>query len=166
MMVFYIGSFIMSMEVEVEDRFEKFTFLINKIYRDIQKLKLITLKKYGLKGSHMMCLYHLGQVQDGVNFKELCEICDEDKGLISRNLSYLKDKGLVDYDVSDTKKYKTKLRLSDKGIQVFNEIQEITSNVCNKVYLDKDDESLDLFYKDLEDISIKIDDYLNGEQNK
>lgn len=42
-------------------RFENFTFLINKIYRDIQKIKLFELKKYGLKGSHMMCLYHLGR---------------------------------------------------------------------------------------------------------
>ena len=45
-------------------RFENFTFLINKIYRDIQKIKLFELKKYGLKGSHMMCLYHLGREKE------------------------------------------------------------------------------------------------------
>ena len=68
-------------------RFENFTFLINKIYRDIQKIKLFELKKYGLKGSHMMCLYHLGREKEGLDFKTLCDLCDEDKGLISRNLT-------------------------------------------------------------------------------
>lgn len=139
-------------------RFENFTFLINKIYRDIQKIKLFELKKYGLKGSHMMCLYHLGREKEGLDFKTLCDLCDEDKGLISRNLSYLRKEGYITGDLEDDKVYKKKFKLSEKGGKIFEIIEEKTKNLSLKVYLDKDEKEIENFYKNLEEISNKISD--------
>lgn len=139
-------------------RFENFTFLINKIYRDIQKIKLFELKKYGLKGSHMMCLYHLGREKERLDFKTLCDLCDEDKGLISRNLSYLRKEGYITGNLEDDKVYKKKFKLSEKGGKIFEIIEEKTKNLSLKVYLDKDEKEIENFYKNLEEISNKISD--------
>ncbi len=144
------------------ERFENFTYLINKIYRNIQKLKLRTLKKYGLKGSHMMCIYHLGKNDKALSFKELCDICDEDKGLISRNLSYLKKEKYVNEITDENKIYKGKLELSKKGREAYNEIHQVTVEITEKIYLDKEKTSLDTFYKNLEEISDKIELAVKG----
>ncbi len=143
------------------ERFENFTFLINKIYRDIQKIKLTALKNYGLKGSHMMCIYYLGK-EEGLSFKKLCELCDEDKALVSRNISYLKKEGYIEKE--DKKKYKSELKLSSEGKNVFNEIQDITTTLCEKVYFDKEKIAIDEFYKNLETISIRLDEIIKGDQ--
>ncbi len=144
------------------ERFENFTYLVNKIYRNIQKIKLMALKKYGLKGSHMMCIYHLGKENRKLSFKELCDICDEDKGLISRNLSYLKKEKYVNEITDDNQIYKGKLELSEKGKEAFNEIHQLTVKICEKVYLDKEKTSLDDFYKNLEEISDRIELLVKG----
>ncbi len=139
------------------ERFEKFTFLINNIYRDIQKIKLSYLKQHGLKGSHMMCMYYLGQSPQGMTFKELCELCHEDKSLISRNLSYLKKAGYI-VDCSDSsKKYKSILSLSEDGKRVLEDIKDTTERIFCQVYLDKGENELDIFYDNLAEISSKID---------
>ncbi len=143
------------------DRFEHFTYLVNKIYRDMQKIKSQKLKNYGLKGSHMICIHYLGKSDDGLSFKELCEICDEDKGLISRNLSYLKKEDFVEELIGDKKTYKGKMILTEKGKEVFDAIQGITINICQQVYLDKEKTSLDSFYTNLEGISERIERIVN-----
>ncbi len=148
----------------MKDRFEHFTFLISKIYRDIQKIKSVELKKYGLNGRHMMCLHFLGTNEDGLSFKELCQLCDEDKSQVSRSLTYLRKEGIIEYVGDGSKKYKEKIRLSDKGRIAFESIDKITLDICERVYLNKDKYALDTFYQNLEQVSERISSVLEGEK--
>ena len=74
-------------------RFEDFVNLINTAYKDIQKIKSYEVKELGLKSSHVMCMFYLGQSEYGLTSNELCDKCKEDKAAVSRNLKFLAEKG-------------------------------------------------------------------------
>ena len=72
------------------NRFEKLTSGISQIYKGIQKIKKHKMSSLGLKGTHVMCLYHLSLHEEGLTATDLCNLCGEDKAGISRILADLK----------------------------------------------------------------------------
>ena len=72
----------------MQERFETFTVLINRISRDIRRIKNQEMAVYHLRSAHVSCLYYIYSL-DGVTSAELCEHCEEDKATISRALDYL-----------------------------------------------------------------------------
>lgn len=73
----------------MQERFEMFTVLINRISRDIRKIKNQEMTAYHLRSTHISCLYYIYSL-DGVTAAELCEHCEEDKATISVRWSILK----------------------------------------------------------------------------
>ena len=69
----------------MQERFETFTVLINRISRDIRRIKNQEMAAYHLRSAHVSCLYYIYSL-DGVTSAELCEHCEEDKATISRAL--------------------------------------------------------------------------------
>lgn len=74
--------------VILKKRFETFTVLINRINRNIRKIKNQEMAEYNLWSTHISCLYYLYQ-SEGLTATDLCECCGEDKATISRSLDYL-----------------------------------------------------------------------------
>ena len=72
----------------MQERFETFTVLINRISRDIRRIKNQEMAAYHLRSAHVSCLYYIYSL-DGVTAAELCEHCEEDKATISRALEHL-----------------------------------------------------------------------------
>ena len=72
----------------MQERFETFTVLINRISRDIRRIKNQEMAAYHLRSVHVSCLYYIHSL-NGVTSAELCEHCEEDKATISRALEYL-----------------------------------------------------------------------------
>ena len=62
----------------MKERFEIFTGLIHKISRNIKRIKNQELSEYGLRSTHVTCLYYLYSAQS-LTATELCERCEEDK---------------------------------------------------------------------------------------
>ena len=62
----------------MEQRFETFTVLINRIGRSIKRLKAGQMAQLELKGPYVSCLYYLYRCGP-MTAAELCERCDEDK---------------------------------------------------------------------------------------
>ncbi len=139
------------------NRFEEFTYIISKIYRSIQKIKLEELQKYGLKGSHMSYIYFIGKNEQGLSFKQINELSPDNKGLVSRNLKYLMDNDVIYKKIEDNKVYKGTFKLSQKGQEIFASITKRTEQLCEEVYLNKNEMQLEEFYKNLNDISEKLD---------
>lgn len=114
----------------MKERFKAFTVLIAKINRNIRRIKTEVMSEYNLKCPHVSCLYYLYS-EGPLTAKKLCEVCDEDKGAISRSVDFLINEGYIDNDVSDGKKYKNPLRLTEKGKIVggviANKIDEVLS---------------------------------------
>ena len=107
----------------MEDRFETFTVLIARISRSIRRLKAEEMERLGLKGPHVSCLYYLS-LYDELTAAELCERCDEDKAAISRSLDDLEKNGYITCASGAGKRYKSPLRLTERGKAVGRAIGE------------------------------------------
>ena len=102
----------------MKQRFETFVTAISQISRSLQRLKSSQMAEFGLKGTHVMCLYQLQQHEDGLTAARLTQLCDEDKAAISRCISELMEKNLVTSPDDTPKRYRKIITLTEKGRQV------------------------------------------------
>ena len=118
----------------MEERFAAFTVLIAKINRNIRRIKTEEMAEFHLKGPHVACLYHLttaGPLTAG----ELCDRCDEDKAAISRSLDFLEKEGYLVCDSSARKRYRSPLRLTEKGEATGRRIMEKIDRIVREATL-------------------------------
>ena len=87
----------------MKQRFETFTVLINRISRNIRRIKNQEMAEYNLRSSHISCLYYL-YLAEGLTATDLCERCEEDKATISRCLDYLETKPVSFHGVPEIPK--------------------------------------------------------------
>ena len=121
-------------------RFVEFMLLVNAAHKSLLKIKNLEVKDLGLKGSHVMCIFFLGQSESGLTAAELCEKCKEDKSAISRNLKALYDGEFVTFPENENN-YRLVITLSEKGKKAYSEILEIiekTVEECGKGLTDED----------------------------
>lgn len=106
------------------DRFAQFCTSIASIQRSILRIERVEMAKYGLKGPHANCLVAMARYPEGITAARLCEICDKDKAAISRTLSELEQAGMILRNISDGKRYRALLQLSEKGKEIANNVNE------------------------------------------
>lgn len=107
------------------DRFQTFTGFILELNRDLQRLKEMEMKPFGLRANHVMCLYYLGKHPEGLTVMELTEACREDKAAVSRSVAQLVEKKLVGGNFPENKRsYRTKLTLTPSGVQLVEKMNE------------------------------------------
>ena len=99
----------------MEDRFERFSYLIFEIGRCWHKLAAEEMAKYGLKGPHAIYLTTLYKHDDGVTAPELCELCGKDKSDVSRMMSIMEKKGLVTKEGNNRSLYRGLFKLTAEG---------------------------------------------------
>lgn len=137
-------------------RFETFTVLINRISRNIRKIKNQEMAEYNLRSSHISCLYYL-YLSKSLTATELCERCEEDKATISRSLDFLENNGYLVCESKNVKRYKSPLKLTDKGAEVAKKIADKISYFLEKISVELTEEERLQFYKYLTLISKGID---------
>ena len=98
----------------MKERFQTFTVLIAKISRNIKKIKNQEMAAYGLRSTHVSCLYYLYSASS-LTATELCERCEEDKATISRALDFLEAREFITCPSRAAKRYKSPLLLTPKG---------------------------------------------------
>ena len=134
-------------------RFEDFVTMITVCYKGIWRIKNMEMQEMGLKGSHVMCLYFLHRNPEGLTSAQLCQLCAEDKAAISRAVSSLLKMGYITYE---GKKYRAKLRLTEVGLRIARQEDEL---ICQWVGFCGDElteEERDVFYRCLGKIAEKI----------
>ena len=139
----------------MQERFETFTVLINRISRDIRRIKNQEMASYHLRSAHVSCLYYIYSL-DGVTSAELCEHCEEDKATISRAVDYLETNGFLLRGTS-AKRYKSPLLLTEKGRDAGKRIAEKIDTVLDTVSRTLTDEERAAFYRSLSAISRSLD---------
>ena len=135
----------------MQERFETFTVLINRISRDIRKIKNQEMADYHLRSAHVSCLYYVYSL-GSMTSAELCEHCEEDKATISRAVDYLETNGFLLRGTS-AKRYKSPLLLTEKGQEAGKRIAEKIDTVLDTVSRTLTDEERAAFYRSLSAIS-------------
>ena len=140
----------------MKERFETFTVLINRISRNIRKIKNQEMAEYHLRSAHVSCLYYL-YTNRGSTATDLCERCEEDKATISRALDYLETNGFLICESKSVKRYKSPLILTDKGNEVGEKIADKISSVLDAISDGLTEEERVAFYRSLFIISERLD---------
>lgn len=138
------------------ERFETFTVLINRINRNIRKIKNQEMSEYDLRSVHVSCLYYMNR-QAGITATELCEKCEEDKATISRAIDYLEQNGYLVCESRNTKRYKSPLVLTEKGKEVGEKISQKIAGVLDEISVGLSEEERKEFYRALSIISDELD---------
>lgn len=140
----------------MQERFETFTVLINRISRNIRKIKNQEMSEYNLRSAHVSCLYYLYS-GNNITATDLCERCEEDKATISRALDYLETNGYLTCESKSAKRYKSPLVLTEKGQVVGKKIADKISNVLDEISVGLTEEERIAFYRSLSIISDSLD---------
>lgn len=140
----------------MENRFETFTVLVNRISRNIRRIKLQEMADYGLRSTHISCLYYL-YTSDGLTATELCERCEEDKATISRALEYLETNGYLTCESQTAKRYRSPLLLTEKGAEMGRIIAGKIGAVLEGISSELSDEERRAFYHSLSVISESLE---------
>ncbi len=107
-------------------RFESFVTGITVCYKYIQRIKSMEMVEFGLKGTHVMCLFYLHHNPEGLTAAQLSALCAEDKAAISRTVSELRHQ---DYIVPESgKNYRAPLLLTAKGQSVAQKVDALIEN--------------------------------------
>ena len=149
----------------MENRFETFTVLVNRISRNIRKIKNLKMAEYGLRSAHISCLYHL-YAADNLTATDLCERCEEDKATISRALEYLETSGYLTCESKSVKRYRSPLALTEKGLKVSREIAEKVDLVLQEISTGLTEEERRAFYRSLSIISDSLDAVAKSSERK
>ena len=140
----------------MQERFETFTVLINRISRNIKKIKNQEMAEYNLRSAHVSCLYYL-YMHKGATATDLCERCEEDKATISRALDYLENDGFITRNPERTKRYNSPLTLTDKGNEAGEKIADKVSDVLNAISGGLTEEQRVEFYRSLSIVSESLE---------
>ena len=140
----------------MQERFETFTVLINRISRNIRKIKNQEMAEYNLRSAHVSCLYYL-YTNRGATATELCERCEEDKATISRAVDYLESNGFLTCESKNAKRYKSPLILTEKGNEAGKKIADKISGVLDAISDGLTDEERVAFYRSLSIISESLE---------
>lgn len=149
----------------MKERFETFTVLINRISRNIRKIKNMELEEYHLKSIHGSCIYYLYTTQN-MTATELCECCEEDKATISRALDYLEKNGYLTCKSPNEKRYKIPLILTEKGKEAGKKITDKIENVLQEMNDGLTEEEREAFYRSLSVISKSLNEVAEKYQRK
>ena len=140
----------------MQDRFETFTVLINRISRNIRRIKNQEMAEYQLRSVHVSCLYHLYTAK-GATATDLCERCEEDKATISRALDYLEENGFLTCQSKTAKRDKSPLLLTEKGAEAGSKIADKISAVLDAISGGLTEEERLAFYRSLSVISESLE---------
>ena len=132
------------------ERFIEFTSNIAQAHKQINRIKSEKMADYGLKASHVMCLFYIGKHPSGLTPGELIELCREDKAGISKCLNELKKQQLIETDNDNgAKKYRVRYRITSKGAGIYDNISRIIVEVVEKCGADLSEEERSVFYRSL-----------------
>ena len=131
-------------------RFQSFVTGITVCYKYIQRIKSAEMTEFGLKGTHVMCLFFLHHNPDGLTAAQLCQLCAEDKAAISRTVSFLQAGG---YIIAGEKKYRALLTLTPAGLEVARRVDGLIEQWVSLGGDGLTEEERTVFYKALEKIS-------------
>lgn len=100
------------------DRFQRFIFDISVIYHHWHRIATEEMRDYGLNGPYAVYFSTLYQYPEGLTAAGLCEISGRDKADVSRAISLMSKKGLVEKVTTGNSVYRARMVLTEEGRRV------------------------------------------------
>lgn len=129
------------------ERFTPFVLYIERISKNIKRIADEKMAPYGLRSAHVMCIMQLGKSENGFSSSELSEVCGVDKAFISRITTELLEKEYISKGEGNEGKYKVKFFLTEKGIDINNQLISIVMECLEKVDSHISVKKLEIFYE-------------------
>jgi DNA-binding MarR family transcriptional regulator len=142
-------------------RFDAFVSGITTCYKYIQRIKSMEMTEFGLKGTHVMCLYYLRQNPTGLTASQLCGLCAEDKAAISRTVSELRSRGYI--TTLSQKAYRAMLTLTATGQEVARKFDHLIEGWVSTGGDGLTEEERSDFYKALSSITDNLRSRIESE---
>jgi len=135
-----------------DDRFLRFSFAIDQIAKNLQKIKNEKLARFGLRSMHLMCLFQLDKHPEGLTGTELAHRCQVDKAFVSRVTGDLCKAEYVSYSNREGTHYNNKFILTEAGQKIMTEVRIILEAAVEQVTAGITEDQLLQFYTILEQL--------------
>ena len=132
------------------ERFEKFSTLVSAINKYVQKIEAEEMIRMGLKGSFAQYLVAMNRYPEGITTSMLCEVCDKEKGAVSRAVSEMQEKGLVNEKGLLGTRYRAKHTLTEEGKKAAEYVIEKANKAVTMANVGLSEDDRQTFYRVLE----------------
>lgn len=146
-------------------RFIEFLKAVSSIEHSIARIKRMEMKAYGLRGADTMVLLEISYHEEGVTAADLSRLCDLDKAAVSRVVRALQEKQFAASDVRSGRKYAAKIRLTEKGRQATEKMEERIDRLVSEASADITSSERIRFYEILNEIADRISMVCEKEDN-
>ena len=137
-------------------RFEQFTTAISALCRDVQRIERDEMEKQGLRGAFAQYLLAISQYPEGITASALCEVCDKDKAAVSRVISEMDAKGLLEKENDGISQYRARIHLTTAGQEAAAFVRRRVSVAVELAGAGLSEEDRKVFYTALELISTNL----------
>ena len=134
----------------MRSKYEQFTGSVLCLSRCIQKIQRTEMEKYGLKGAHAQCLIALRHYPEGITVAQLSRISDKDKAAVSRTLTELEKKGLIQRRDHDGNTYRAPILLTQAGLEAAAQVDQLAHLAVEQAGAGLTEEKRAVFYEALE----------------
>lgn len=147
------------------NRFEKFTLLIDGIHKSVHKLKLDIAPTLGVKGVHVFWVYELSCHPEGLTATEIAAAGRIDRSLVSREIAALVGGGYIaSHGGSGSRRYNEKFYLTDSGKELSARISDEIFKIQESVSHGIDPKELSVFYSVLERLYDNFEQVLSSDE--
>ena len=138
------------------NRFARFSLAIAEIDRCWHKLAAEEMAKYGLNSPHAVYLTTLYQFEEGITAARLGELCCKNKADVSRMVSIMEKKGLVQKESTGGNMYRALLKLTQEGKMAAKLVQDRVALAVELAGAGLSEENRAIFYDALELITSNL----------
>ena len=138
------------------NRFARFSLAIAEIDRCWHKLAAEEMAKYELNSPHAVYLNTLYEYRDGITAAKLGELCCKNKADVSRMVSILEKKGLVQREAVGGNLYRAKLLLTEEGRLAAEHVRQSAALAVELAGAGLSEKDREVFYRALELITANL----------
>jgi DNA-binding MarR family transcriptional regulator len=138
------------------DRYVAFSAYIERLYKDVQKIKAHRMNRFGLKGTDVTVMIMAARHPEGATVTELANECQVDKAVVSRATHFLMEQGYMEALDKTERSYRKKLKLTEKGCETAIAVSELAAQAVSAVSDEIPTEEIDALYRTLEKIAQNI----------
>lgn len=143
----------------MNNRFESFVGTIYVLNKEIQRIKALKMKQFGLRATDTMTMYYLGQHPEGLPEAELARLVRVDRAAITRTVAKLREQGFVRLANWDGgTRYRVPVVLTERGQAATKEMDQIIYDVVEQASADISEGEREAMYATLAQIAQKLEE--------